>query len=98
MRRHKKQPKIFPEKVRLAQLIKKKWTAEKLSVWSHGFYGTFKSPKGLFRVTVHFQNYVRRLGVEDVCIHWATEEFNHALRPGDIRPLLSKMEKGVEYE
>lgn len=91
-RKKAKKPHILKHKIKLANLIRKKWT-KKNDFWKHprGCYwkGSFYSENGI-HVYIYFQNYVRRPGVDYVRITY-NGLLGKALTPTEIKDLITQI-------
>jgi hypothetical protein len=85
-------PKILPEKIKLAGLIRREWIHKDVDSHPRGYYwrGLFVSPSGQLKIRIYFQRYARRIErVDYVDIHWMNEGLEwKALKPKEIRTLL----------
>lgn len=92
MRKRAKKPHILKHKVKLSNLILKKWK-RKEDFWKHprGCYwkGTFYSENGI-HIFIFFQNYVRRPGVDYVRMHYNDSD-GKALTPTEIKDLITQI-------
>lgn len=91
MRRFSKKPAILGKKIKLAMLLRKQDGFTKKENYGSGFYWSGEVEIVGKKISIYYQRYVNREGVDYVTLKWLPEY--KALTVSEINSLLQKLEK-----